>query len=216
MWSLQEEAWSEGHRVVAGVDEAGRGPLAGPVVAAAVVLPRVDGPGHQAARVALSGLRDSKKLSAARRQHFAEQIRTHALAWAVVGRPAHAIDEEGILVCNFAAMRVALGELAAQGHPVDLVHVDGKLAIRGWSGPQRPLVKGDDRCLAIAAASVLAKTFRDAMMERLDEVWPGYGLGRHAGYGTAAHLEALRRLGPTPVHRRTFAGVRVQETLEWA
>jgi len=213
MWALMEEAWAAGHGVVAGVDEAGRGPLAGPVVAAAVVLP---GPGlssHAAAREALLGLRDSKRLSPAQRERYADLVRLHACAWAVVGRPARAIDAEGILVCNFAAMRVALGELAAQGWPADLVHVDGKLAIRGWGGVQRPLVKGDDRCLAIAAASVLAKTCRDALMVRLDEVWPGYGLGRHAGYGTAAHMDAIRRLGPTPVHRHTFGGVRVQEEL---
>ncbi|MEB3299812.1 MAG: ribonuclease HII [Candidatus Sericytochromatia bacterium] len=208
MWGLLEESWAEGHRVVAGVDEAGRGPLAGPVVAAAVVLPGPAEPGHEAARLGLQGLRDSKQLSATQRRRFAVHIKDHALAWAIVGRPASAIDAEGILACNFAAMRIALGEIVAQGHPVDRVHVDGKLAIRGWSGRQRPLVKGDDRCIAIAAASVLAKTWRDELMERLEVVWPGYGLGRHAGYGTVAHREAILRLGPSPVHRLSFGGVR--------
>lgn len=178
-----------------GVDEAGRGPLAGPVVAAAVIL--------DPARP-IVGLADSKKLSPARREQLATEIRGKALAWCVAEASVAEIDTLNILQATLLAMQRAVAGLALTP---DEVLIDGNrcpvLAL-----PCRAIVGGDATVAAISAASILAKTTRDAGMRELHRQYPDYGFDRHKGYGTAAHLAALRRWGPTPVHRKSFAPVR--------
>ena len=178
-----------------GVDEAGRGPLAGPVVAAAVILP----PG-----TSLSGLNDSKKLSPRRRERLAAEIRATALAWAVAEASAAEIDEWNILRATLRAMARAVAALPLTP---DEVLVDGNQA-PALEVPVRTIIGGDALEPAIMAASILAKTHRDARLVALDARYPEYGFARHKGYGTAAHLAALARLGPCPEHRRSFAPVR--------
>lgn len=180
---------------VAGVDEVGRGPLAGDVVAAAVIL--------DPARP-IDGLRDSKKLSPARRESLAEQIRERALAWAVGRASVAEIDQLNILQASLLAMHRAVQALAPQ--PA-YVLVDGNRLPR-WDYASEPVVKGDDRVPAIAAASILAKVQRDGELQELELQYPGYGFAAHKGYPTVAHLAALRKLGVTPVHRRSFGPVR--------
>ncbi len=178
-----------------GVDEAGRGPLAGPVVAAAVVLD----PGRP-----IAGLRDSKLLSATRRDQLAVQIRERCLAWAVAHASVDEIDRHNILQASLLAMRRAVEALNGAA---EFALVDGNqlptLAI-----PARALVSGDALETPISAASILAKTARDALMQVLDADYPGYGFARHMGYATREHLDCLRRLGPCAQHRRSFAPVR--------
>ncbi|MDX9733056.1 MAG: ribonuclease HII [Thermoanaerobaculia bacterium] len=193
--AVEEAARAAGTRRVAGVDEAGRGALAGPVYAGAVILP---------AGVLLRGLDDSKALLPEVREALAPRIRARAEAWGVCSASAAEIDELGIAAASFLAMRRALARLA--GGPPDLVLVDG-FPIPGLDLPQRAVVKGDATVACISAASVLAKTARDAELRALDERHPWYGFAAHKGYGSAAHLEALRRHGPSPDHRLTFAGV---------
>ncbi|MCP9776083.1 ribonuclease HII [Cyanobium sp. WAJ14-Wanaka] len=180
----------------AGVDEVGRGCVFGPVFAGAVVLPRAALGPLQAA-----GLTDSKKLSARKRAALVPQIQGRALAWALGQASAAEIDRVGIRLATERAMHRALQKLPG---PPQLLLVDGVLPLRGWLGRQNTLVSGDRLCLAIAAASVLAKQARDALLMELDESYPGYGLGRHVGYGTAQHRSAIADLGPTPLHRRSF------------
>ncbi|HKC15951.1 MAG TPA: ribonuclease HII [Steroidobacteraceae bacterium] len=186
--------------LLAGVDEAGRGPLAGPVVAAAVILD-ADRP--------IMGLRDSKRLSSSRRRELALLIREHAFAYGLgVALPAE-IDAINILQATLLAMRRALQALAVR--PVHII-IDGnkapQLADLFVNCRIETLVRGDDLVPAISAASILAKTYRDAHMCELDACYPGYGFARHFGYPTLAHVAALRRLGPCPIHRRSFAPVR--------
>ena len=180
---------------LAGVDEVGRGPLAGDVVAAAVVL--------DPARP-IPGLRDSKKLSESRREALAESIREHAAAWAIARATVAEIDELNILQASLLAMRRAVEALDPQP---GYVLVDGN-RLPVWHYASEPVVRGDDRVPAIAAASILAKVQRDAELVALETRYPGYGFARHKGYATAEHLEALQVLGVTPVHRRSFAPVR--------
>lgn len=180
---------------VCGVDEAGRGPLAGPVVAAAVILDPTR---------PIAGLADSKALSAARREVLAQQIRTHALAWCVAEASVTEIDQLNILQATLLAMRRAVHGL---NHEVQLAQVDGNRAPRLACAVQT-VVRGDARVPRIAAASILAKTVRDAGMLALHQHHPQYGFDQHKGYGTAQHLEALRRFGATPAHRRSFRPVR--------
>jgi ribonuclease HII len=189
-----------GHRPeqCAGLDEVGRGCLFGPVFAAAVVLRSEALPA-----LATAGLTDSKKLRAARRSALVPLIRAASLRWALGQASAAEIDRLGIRAATEAAMQRALQRFAP---PPALVLVDGCLPLRGWSGPQCTLVAGDSLCPAIAAASVLAKVERDALLQRLALRYPGYALERHKGYGTAAHRQALRQLGPTPLHRLSFLG----------
>lgn len=182
----------------AGVDEVGRGCWFGPVLAAAVVL-RAD----SLSRLASAGLTDSKRLSPRRRLALVPLIRAASLGWSLGQASATEVDRQGIRVATERAMQRALLRLPA---PAALVLVDGCLPLRGWDGPQRTLVAGDSRCLAIAAASVLAKVERDALLERLAQRFPGFALERHKGYGTEVHRQALRRLGPTPLHRLSFLG----------
>ena len=186
--------------LLAGVDEVGRGPLAGPVVAAAVLLD----PDHP-----IAGLRDSKKLTAQRRSELAVLIRERAIGFAIGVAQVEEIDASNILQASFLAMRRALQALDVR--PTHVI-VDGNKA------PQlddlfedcrvQTLIGGDDLVPAVSAASILAKTWRDAWMAELDLQFPGFGFAQHQGYATAMHLAALRRLGPSPVHRRSFAPVR--------
>jgi ribonuclease HII len=180
---------------VAGVDEAGRGPLAGPVVAAAVLL--------DPARP-IAGLTDSKKLSAKRRERFDERIRAEALAFAIARVEPDEIDRINILQASLAAMVRAVAALpvAAQA-----VRVDGNRA-PDFGVPAEALVGGDALDPAISAASILAKVDRDRLLVAMEDEYPGYGFAAHKGYGTRGHLEALTRLGPCPAHRRSFAPVR--------
>lgn len=180
---------------VAGVDEAGRGPLAGPVVAAAVLL--------DPARP-IEGLTDSKKLSAKRRERFDERIRAEALAFAIARVEAAEIDRINILQASLAAMVRAVAALPV---PAQAVRVDGNRA-PDFGVPAEALVGGDALDPAISAASILAKVDRDRLLVAMEDEYPGYGFAAHKGYGTRVHLEALTRLGPCPAHRRTFAPVR--------
>lgn len=180
---------------LAGVDEVGRGPLAGDVVAAAVILD----PAHP-----ISGLRDSKKLSAKRREALAGLIKERALCWSVGRASVAEIDQLNILQASLLAMHRAVQALARQ--PA-YVLVDGN-RLPNWSYAARAVVKGDDRVSAIAAASILAKVQRDGELVALEAQYPGYGFAKHKGYPTAVHLQALRELGVTAVHRRSFAPVK--------
>ena len=194
---MQEEtaAHAEGYACVCGIDEAGRGPLAGPVVAAAVVLPE----GYE-----LSGLNDSKQLTARRREMLFEQLMQDAAVVKCVAEASVAeIDELNILRATHLAMRRAAEGLATRP---DFCLIDG-LPVPSFPLPSKALVKGDARCLSIAAASVLAKVTRDRIMQRLHEEFPHYGWDRNAGYGTRTHLRALAQAGSTPHPRRSFAPV---------
>jgi len=179
---------------IAGLDEAGRGALFGPVVAAAVIL---------SPKRRIVGLDDSKKLTAERRVELAVRIREHAIAWAVAEVDAQRIDAWNIYQASRQAMTAAVLQLAIQPDflLIDAMELD-------LLTEQKSLIKGDARSVSIAAASILAKTHRDARMEEWDAVYPQYGLARHKGYATADHLEALRQHGPTPLHRHSFAPVR--------
>jgi ribonuclease HII len=180
---------------IAGVDEVGRGPLAGEVVAAAVILDP---------QRPIEGLRDSKKLSAKRREALALQIRERALAWSITSATVAEIDELNILQASLLAMHRAVQALDPQP---GYVLVDGNRLPR-WDYPSEPVVGGDDRVPAIAAASILAKVHRDNALVELESIYPGYGFAAHKGYPTAAHLQALQTLGVTPVHRRSFGPVK--------
>ncbi|MBB2896907.1 ribonuclease HII [Pseudomonas sp. AS2.8] len=181
--------------LVAGVDEVGRGPLCGAVVTAAVILD----PGKP-----ILGLNDSKKLSLTRREALFDEIQEKALAWCVARAEVAEIDQLNILHATMLAMQRAVEGLRVQPR---LALIDGNRCPR-LAVPSSPVVKGDSQVPAIAAASILAKVTRDREMQALDALYPGYGLAGHKGYPTAEHLDALRRLGPTPIHRRSFAPVR--------
>lgn len=182
-------------RQLAGVDEVGRGPLAGDVVAAAVILDP---------DVPIAGLDDSKKLSPKRRESLALEIREGALAWSLGRASVAEIDSINILQASLLAMHRAVDGLSLDP---DYVLVDGN-RLPQWSYPSEPVIGGDASVPAIAAASILAKVQRDAEMVALEQTYPGYGLARHKGYPTREHLQALHRLGVTPIHRRSFGPVR--------
>jgi len=182
-------------QLICGVDEAGRGPLAGSVVAAAVILDP---------EKPIVGLADSKKLSATARERLAPQIREYALAWAIGEATAAEIDAINILQATFLAMkRAVLGLQIVPAHAL----IDGNRIPAGLPCSAEAIIKGDAKEPAISAASILAKTHRDAQLLELDRQYPQYGFARHMGYPTAAHLEALRMHGPSPVHRRSFSPV---------
>ena len=185
----------QGLDFIAGVDEVGRGPLAGPVVAAAVILP---------AGATLPGLRDSKQLTPEVRSSLNEQIRGLALALAIRELGPRDIERLGILAASLKAMALAVRALKVAPQ---MILVDGHQPLP-LTYPQQPVIKGDDRCPSIAAASVLAKVYRDALMEACHRRYPQYNFARHKGYATAEHLEALRCWGPCELHRRTFKGVK--------
>ena len=181
--------------LVAGVDEAGRGPLAGPVVAGAVILDP-DNP--------IEGLRDSKRLTAARRDVLYDEIRIRALAWAVGRADVEEIDRINILQATMLAMQRAVAALQTSA---EYALIDGNRC-PDLACPCEAIVKGDSRVAAISAASIMAKVTRDREMQLLDGLYPGYGLARHKGYPSKAHIEALESLGVSPVHRRSYAPVR--------
>lgn len=189
MLAREEALASRGVAPVAGVDEAGRGPIAGPVVAAAVVLP----PG-----VIIPGLNDSKKITPSRRSEVSDTIKRLACGWSVALATVGEIERYNILGATFLAMRRAVRLLGTE--PAWLL-VDGNMTIPDVLLPQTTVVDGDARCASIAAASVLAKVWRDELMVRCHRYFPEYGFAQHKGYGTAQHYECLRRLGPTPLHR---------------
>lgn len=185
---------------IAGLDEAGRGAIAGPVVAAAVILPLDD-----AGRLAqLEGVADSKLLAPQRREELYEQIVANAVAYGIAATSAPAIDEMGILPANMQAMRAALGQLRL---PAEFLLVDGPLRLRQVVIPQKTVVRGDSTCLSIAAASILAKVTRDRYMVALHARYPHYGFARHKGYCTRQHVAALEAHGPCPEHRHSFAPI---------
>jgi ribonuclease HII len=194
LFALRERLWSEGVRAVAGVDEVGVGPLAGPVVAAAVVL---------APKPRLPGLDDSKRLTAPERERLDGEIRAQSEAIGIGEVWVEEIDRLNIYRAALEAMRRAVLALGAEP---DHVLVDAR-TIPGIRAPQTPLVGGDGRDASIAAASIVAKVYRDALMRRLDAEHPGYGFASHMGYATPEHLAALARLGPSRIHRRSFTPV---------
>ena len=196
--AYERELWAEG-RVVAGLDEAGRGAWAGPVVAAAVILP----PDPDRLAEALAGVDDSKRLSPAARERLYDRIREVA-ATAVGVIPSDVIDAIGILNATYRAMRAALAALALQPDALLIDYLPRPLG--DW--PQQRLVRGERASLSIAAASIIAKVHRDRLMVELDARYPGYGFARHKGYGTREHRRALDALGPCPIHRRSWKPIR--------
>jgi len=194
-WAHEKELWAAGTRLVAGIDEAGRGPLAGPVVASAVVLPQ----SFNRAEV-----RDSKLLTARKRRELALHIRSEAVCWSVVSVGEREIERINILQATLQAMRQAVERLSSR--PGCLL-VDA-VTVPGLDIPQRAIIKGDRLSVSIAAASILAKVERDRIMEEYHLRYPRYGFAGHKGYGTVKHREAIRLYGPCEVHRRTFRGVK--------
>ena len=191
MWAIEDECRAEGYTVICGVDEAGRGPLAGPVCAAAVILPE---------HLELPGLNDSKKLSDKKRRELFPLIKEQAIAYGIGLASEKEIDEINILQATFLAMERAIAQLEGKA---DLALIDGNRA-RDFGLNVKTVVKGDSLSASIAAASILAKVTRDDMMEAYAEDYPGYGFEVHKGYGTKAHYAALTEKGPSPIHRMTF------------
>lgn len=188
---VERRCFLSGYRSVAGVDEAGRGPLAGPVVAAAVVFP---------AGIVLPGIDDSKRITERLRRSLCGEIRSRARAVGVGVVPPEEIDRRNILEASIHAMHLAVSRLDP---PPDFLLVDGN-RFHHPNLPFRTVVRGDSSCFSIAAASIVAKVARDGIMLELDALYPEYGFARHKGYPTRAHIEALRRFGPTDIHRRSF------------
>lgn len=197
--SFELSLWQAGLLHIAGIDEAGRGALAGPVVAAVVLLPAETG-----ILAALAGVRDSKQMTPAQRHYWADIIRRNALVWAVGMASSQEIDQVGILSATRMAAQRALNTLSVQP---DHLLLDC-LFLPECSIPQTALVKGDCRSLSIAAASVLAKVARDDLMRTLEQRYPGYGFASHKGYGTAFHRQAIQQKGILPIHRRTFEPIK--------
>ena len=191
MWEIEDEAFAEGYTVICGVDEAGRGPLAGPVCAAAVILPR----GHQ-----IPGLNDSKKLTDKKRRELFPLIKEQAIAYGIGMANHEEIDEINILQATYLAMERAISQLEGKA---DMALIDGNRA-KDFGMAVQTVVKGDSLSANIAAASVLAKVTRDDLMVEMAKEFPGYGFEVHKGYGTKAHYEALRNMGPCAIHRMTF------------
>jgi ribonuclease HII len=194
--TLERELQARGFSAVAGVDEVGRGSLFGPVVAAAVVL---------SPERTIRGLNDSKQIEPEMRETLSERIRERAVCWAIAAVDAATIDSINIYQASRLAMRLAVSRLSPEPDFLltDAVPIELPL-------PQRALIKGDERCHAIAAASIIAKVYRDACMRVWDEVFPGYGLASHKGYSTPEHCRAIKQFGPTPLHRLSFEPVRVR------
>ncbi len=188
--SVYEKEYEEAS-YICGIDEAGRGPLAGPVVAGAVILPKDE---------TILYLNDSKKLSPKKRDSLYDEIMEKAVAVGIgMASPAR-IDEINILQATYEAMREAVGKLAVNPD----ILLNDAVTIPGVEIPQVPIIKGDAKSISIAAASIVAKVTRDRLMEEYDQVLPGYGFAKHKGYGTKEHIQALKNLGPTPIHRQSF------------
>ena len=191
MWAIEDACREEGYTVICGVDEAGRGPLAGPVCAAAVILPD---------HLELPGLNDSKKLSDKKRRELFPLIKEQAIAYGIGLASEQEIDEINILQATYLAMERAIAQLEGKA---DLALIDGNRA-KDFGLPVKTVVKGDSLSASIAAASILAKVTRDDLMEQYAQEHPGYGFEIHTGYGTKAHYAALTEKGPSPIHRMTF------------
>ena len=191
LWTLEHEIYDEGFRLLCGVDEAGRGPLAGPVCAAAVILP---------VGLEIPGLNDSKKLTEKKREELFDVITAQALSFGIAFASVEEIEERNILNATFLAMNRAIAQLDPQP---ELALIDGNRNT-GIERPSRCVVKGDARCADIAAASVLAKVSRDRVMRELAKQYPQYHFEQHKGYGTKLHYERLREFGPSPIHRMSF------------
>ena len=193
LWTLENEIYAEGFTLICGVDEAGRGPLAGPVCAAAVILPR---------DLEIDGLNDSKKLTEKKREALYDPIREQAIAYGIAFATVEEIEELNILNATFLAMNRAIEKLSPAP---ELALIDGNRNT-GITFSSRCVVKGDAKCADIAAASVLAKVSRDRYMLEMAEQYPQYRFEQHKGYGTAQHIAALKEYGPCPIHRRSFIG----------
>lgn len=189
--SYERQCYAEGYGLVAGIDEVGRGPLAGPVVAAAVILPK---------ECKIEGVNDSKKLTPKKRDELYNVILEKAVAYGVGVVPPERIDEINILQATFEAMRQALAQLSPEAEYI----LADAVTIPGINTPQKGIVKGDAKSLSIGAASIVAKVHRDRMMVQYDEIYPGYGFAANKGYGSAEHIAAIREKGTCPIHRRTF------------
>jgi ribonuclease HII len=190
-YKLEQELHEQGFQYVCGVDEAGRGPLCGPVVAAACILP--DG-------FVLEGLNDSKKLTPKKRDLLFDLIRENAIAYCIAEASVEEIDQLNILEADLLAMRRAIDGLSV---PAEVALIDGNIA-RDFQIPAKAVIHGDAISPSIAAASILAKVTRDRQCEELDRQYPQYGIAKHKGYGTKAHMDALRQYGPSPIHRKQF------------
>ncbi len=190
-YSIEEALHREGYTYICGVDEAGRGPLCGPVFAAACILP--DG-------LVIDGLNDSKKLTEKKREKLFDIIKGEAIAYSIASASVEEIDEMNILEADLLAMRRAIDGLEVKA---DFAIIDGNIA-RDFQLPARAVVKGDAISMSIAAASILAKVSRDRICSELDALYPEYGIAKHKGYGTKAHMDALREHGPSPIHRKKF------------
>ena len=191
LWAIERECYENGYQAVCGVDEAGRGPLAGPVCAAAVILPQ---------NAEIPGLNDSKKLTDKKRRELYDVITEKAAAWGVALVDEKTIDEINILQATFRAMEEAVSKLSVRP---DFVLIDGNRE-PNLNIPLKCIIGGDGKSANIAAASILAKVTRDRLMEELDLTYPEYGFAVHKGYGTKRHYEALRKFGPCPIHRQSF------------
>ena len=192
-YEIERKFKAEGFSIICGIDEAGRGPLSGPVFAAACILP--DG-------FVLPGLDDSKKLTPKKREVLFDLICKNAVAYSIASASVEEIDELNILTADMLAMRRAVSMLSVT---LDLALVDGNIA-RDFPIPARPIIKGDALSCSIAAASILAKVARDRQCIEDDKLYPVYGFAKHKGYGTKAHMDAIREFGPCPLHRRSFLG----------
>ena len=192
---FENQAIAEGYRFIAGVDEVGRGCLAGAVVAAACIL--------DLSKPLPEGLNDSKKISAKNRERIAEELKGSAIAYAIAQVEAEEIDRINILQATKKAMRLAIKNLRP---PADFLLIDA-VQLKELDVPQKAIIRGDAISASIAAASILAKTYRDGLMRELDVIYPAYGFAGHVGYGTKAHFEALRTHGACPLHRKSFRGV---------
>ena len=190
-YEYEEKHYAEGYAAVCGCDEAGRGPLCGPVVAAAVILPK---------GLEIEGLNDSKKLTEKKREALYEVIKEKALAYAIAEASPEEIDDINILNASMLAMRRAVDALDI---PADFALIDGNCS-RGFNIPTETVVKGDAKSYSIAAASILAKVTRDRQCIELDQAYPEYGIAKHKGYPTKDHMDAVRKYGPSPIYRKSF------------
>ncbi len=197
--TIENELRAKGFSAICGVDEAGRGPLCGPVVAAAVILPP---------NAVIDGLNDSKKLSPKKRDLLFDEIQKQALAFCIAEASVEEIDRLNILEADLLAMRRAIAGLQI---PADYALIDGNIA-RDFPIPARAVIHGDALSPSIAAASILAKVHRDRLCEELDRAYPQYGIAKHKGYGTKAHMDALRQYGASPIHRKLFVRFLNEET----
>lgn len=195
MKSYEQQAYQYGYKYIAGIDEVGRGPLAGPVAAAAVILPE---------DFYLAGVNDSKKISEKKRLQLVEQIKEKAVSWAVAMVSPQYIDRENILNSTLEAMRMAVQELRPRP---DFLLIDA-VKIPDIDVKQYSIIKGDSLSISIACASIIAKVERDRVMQAYDLIYPGYGMAKHKGYGTRQHIEAIHKQGPCPIHRRTFEPIK--------